>query len=80
VQWFGRDTGFPSGIRHKRYPRIGFDEPTYAFTFLDPDQIIRGSHLIPGFAHGKSTHGLGPSLARLPSDKNEDWQYYYVDM
>ncbi|KAI0280070.1 hypothetical protein BC826DRAFT_875634, partial [Russula brevipes] len=50
------------------------------FTFLDPDQIIRGVHLIPGFAHGKSSHALGPSLARLPSDKDEDWLYFYVNI
>jgi len=59
---------------------MGFDDTAYTFTFLDPDQIVRGSHLIPGFTHGKSTHGLGQSLARLPSDKDEDWQYYYMDM
>ena len=81
VRWFGRDTSFCSGFGHRRYPRIGFDDPEYAFTFLDPDQIIRGVHLIPGFAHGKSSDTLpGPSLARLPSDKNEDWLYFYVNM
>ena len=80
VRWFGRDTSFHSGFKHKRYPRIGFDDPQYAFTFLDPDQVIRGVHLIPGFAHGKSSNNLGPSLARLPADKDEDWLYFYVNM
>lgn len=80
VRWFGRDTSFRSGFSHKRYPRIGFDDPEYAFAFLDPDQIIRGVHLIPGFAHGKSSAALGPSCARLPSDKDQDWLYFYVNM
>ena len=80
VWWFGHDTNFPSGLKHKQYPRIGFDDPEYVFTFLNPDQIIRGIHLIPGFTHGKSSDALGPSLAHLPSDNNEDWQYFYVNM
>lgn len=80
VRWFGRDTSFRSGFGHRRYPRIGFDDPEYAFTFLDPDQIIRGVHLIPGFAHGKSSGTLGPSVARLPSDNDEDWSFFYVNM
>jgi len=79
VRWFGRDTTFLSGLKHRRYPRIGFDDPKYAFTFLDPDHIIRGVHLIPAFAHGKSSHALGPSLARLPSEMDEDWLYFYVN-
>ena len=81
MRWFGRDTSFCAGFGHRRYPRIGFDDLEYAFTFLNPDQIIRGVHLIPGFAHGKSSDALpGPSLACLPSDKNEDWLYFYVNM
>ena len=80
VRWFGRDTSFHSGFRYKRYPRIGFDDPEYAFGFLDPDQIIQGAHLIPGFHHDKSSATLGPSLARLPSDKDEDWHFFYVNM
>jgi len=80
VRWFGCDTSFPSGFKHKRYPQIGFDDPEHAFTFLDPDQIIRGAHLIPGFAYDKSLAALGPSLACLPSDKDQDWLYFYVNM
>jgi hypothetical protein len=80
VRWFGCDTSFQSGFRHKRYPRIGFDDPEYAFTFLDPDQIIQGAHIIPGFAHKKSSDALGPSSAHRPSDNNQDWLYFYVNM
>ena len=80
VRWFGCDTSFHSGFSHKWYPRIGFDDPEYVFTFLNPDQVIRGVYLIPGFAHKKSSDALGPSLTRLPSDNDEDWVYFYVNM
>jgi hypothetical protein len=78
--WFGRDTSFQSGFRHKQYPWIGFNDPEYVFRFLDPDQIIRGAHLIPGFHHDKLLAALGPSLACLPSNKDEDWCFFYVNM
>ena len=38
VHWFGRDTSFPLGFRHKQYTRIGFNDPEHAFMFLNLDQ------------------------------------------
>jgi hypothetical protein len=42
---------------YARLPKIGFVESTdkYAFTFLDPIQVIRGSHLIPAFSEGQTS-------------------------
>ena len=52
-----------------------------AFGFLDPQEVIRGVHLIPTFYHGQTTTLLPPSItARVPSEKDEDWYYYYVNM
>ena len=52
-----------------------------AFGFLDPKEVIRGVHLIPTFHHGRTTTLLPPSItARVPSEKDEDWYYYYVNM
>jgi hypothetical protein len=82
VRWFGRDLSYKSGFKAKRLHRLGFlpnDEPG-AFAFLDPQEIIRAVHLIPAFAYGRTSSLLSPSIARQPSENNEDWHYYYVNM
>ncbi len=73
------------GLRFAHLPKIGFVESTdkYAFTFLNPAQAIRGAHLIPAFAEGRS-------LALLPAKKStvhvlnpneeDDWLNFYVNM
>jgi len=57
VRWFGRDLGYKAGYTMKRLYRLGFidSDDSGAFGFLDPDQIIRGVHLIPAFAHGRTS-------------------------
>jgi hypothetical protein len=50
-----------------------------AFGFLDPQHVVRGVHLIPAFAHGRTEMLLPPSIARSTSDDNEDWTFYYVN-
>jgi hypothetical protein len=83
VRWFGRDLGYRSGFEARRLPRIGFvpSNDESAFGFLSPDAVVRATHLIAGFAHG-TTEDLLPyeSIVRQPSEKNSDWQYYYVNM
>ena len=67
-----------------RLPKVGFVEVTDedAFGFLDPDLIIRGSHLIPAFHFGR-THDLmpydRPTVARS-ADEKDDWVNFYVNM
>ena len=82
VRWFGMDLAHRSGWRAKRLHRVGFidSEDTGAFGFLDPSHVIRGVHLIPAFAHGHTNNLLPPSIARLPSERDKDWMYYYVSM
>jgi hypothetical protein len=82
VRWFGQAPNHRSGFRAKRLPRIGFvpSDDDGAFGFLDPQEVIRAVHLMPAFAHGKTTELLGPSVARQPKDGHADWQYYYVNM
>ncbi|KAI0037318.1 hypothetical protein FA95DRAFT_1684912 [Auriscalpium vulgare] len=50
----------------RRLHRVHFlpNEDSQAFGFLDPDDVIRGAHLIPAFAHG------------LVED---EWKAYYVN-
>jgi hypothetical protein len=79
VRWFGRDMKYRAGWKARRLHRIGFADYD-SFGFLNPKEVIRGVHLLPAFAHGRTSAYLGPSIARQPSEKHEDWMYYYVGM
>jgi hypothetical protein len=86
VRWFGME---PSQYHHRFQfsclPKIGFVESTdnYAFTFLNPAQVIRGAHLIPMFAEGWTS---GLLLAKksivhvLNPNEEDDWVNFYVNM
>jgi hypothetical protein len=82
VRWFGRDVDYRAGWKRRRLHRLGFlgGDDEGAFGFLDPNEIIRGAHLIPAFAWGRTSMILGPSIARQDSENNEDWYHYYVNM
>ena len=56
VRWFGIEPGHRSGSRKARLPKIGFVESTddYAFSFVDPNLVIRVVHVIPSFKHGRT--------------------------
>ncbi|KAI5992629.1 hypothetical protein EDC04DRAFT_2872767 [Pisolithus marmoratus] len=47
------------------------------FDFIDPADILRGCHLIPAFAKGRS-HPDCTSLSPIAKD-SDDWNYYYVN-
>ncbi|KAH9854399.1 hypothetical protein C2E23DRAFT_726443 [Lenzites betulinus] len=82
VRWFGRDPEWRSGWAAKRLDRIGFvpESDGGAFEFLDPADVVRGCHLVPAFAEGRTSILLRPSsLSRPPSDNHTDWERYYVN-
>ena len=80
VRWFGRDLDYKAGWKAKRLHRLGFlSEDRGPFGFLDPNEVIRGVHLIPTFAYGRTSDILGPSIARQPHENDEDWTFYYVN-
>lgn len=84
VRWYGRDLGALGGFGRKRLHRVGFvdaDEPG-AFGFLDPALVLRGAHLIPAFAHGRTKELMGPSVMRSHQEPRDDadWRYHYVNM
>lgn len=84
VRWLGAEPGYRSGSRVARLPKVGFVETTDndAFGFLDPDLVIRGSHLIPTFHSGRTNSLMpydGPTVAR-PADEKDDWLNFYVNM
>jgi hypothetical protein len=91
VRWFGKDPEHSGGFKARRLHRVGFvpDDPidtkdptraSGAFGFVDPANIVRGVHLIPAFAHGRTDELLAPSIVRPGKDHDEDWQYFYVNM
>jgi hypothetical protein len=86
VRWFGMEPGrYRHGFDCARLPKIGFVESTdsYAFTFLDPAQVIRGAHLIPAFSEGRTKNLLPAtkSVARVLNPRDEDdWLNFYVNM
>jgi len=82
VRWFGRDLDYKAGWKAKRLHRLGFidSEDPGAFGFLDPNEVIRGVHLIPVFAYGRISSILPPSIARQPRESNQDWVFYYINL
>jgi hypothetical protein len=83
VRWFGTVPGYRHGPNVARLPKIGFisDLDDAAFGFLDPSLVIRGCHLVPAFAAGRTSHLLtiSNSIAR-PVGETDDWAAFYVMM
>lgn len=81
VRWFGEDEHHRGGHKRRRLHRIGFLPDTHddAFGFLDPADVMRASHLIPAFAHGRTDEYLAGETMARPDGKEDDWAYYYVN-
>ena len=84
VRWLGAEPGYHFGSKVARLPKVGFVEATDedTFGFLDPDLIIRGSHLIPAFNTGRTCSLMsydGPTITRS-SDEKDDWVNFYVNV
>ena len=54
VRWFGKEPKYISGSRWAHLPKVGFVESTdeFAFSFVDPANIVCGWHLVPAFHEG----------------------------
>ena len=84
VRWLGIEPGYRPGSKIACLPKVGFIEATDEDTFgcLDPDLIIRGSHLIPTFDSGQTSNLMpynGPTVACSSSEK-DDRTNFYVNM
>lgn len=86
VRWLGVVPEHSFGRHKATLPKIGFvpDSDEYAFGFLDPSLVLRGCHLLPSFADGRTTELLNieegcPTDAR-PSGEVNDWANFYVGM
>lgn len=49
-----------------------------AFGFVDPADVLRGSHVIPAFSKGKVRIRDGGGLSRCAHD-DDDWRRYYIN-
>lgn len=82
VRRYQVDDSYHAGFKHKRLHRVQFrpQNDPQAFGFVDPDDVIRGAHLIPGFRYGPTDALLyGKSIARAP-DEDDDWLYFFVNL
>ena len=81
VRWLGLVPGHRFGFKEAQLPKVGFVPHTdpLAFRFLDPSLVLRGCHLVPTFANGKTLDLLPVmhSAARSP-DEHGDWVALYV--
>ena len=77
--------GYYYSSRIDYYNQCGFVESTddFAFSFVDPADVIRGSHLILAFNAGRSAVLIlhSHSIARcLKPEEVDDWLNFYVNM
>ncbi|PBK81610.1 hypothetical protein ARMGADRAFT_947896, partial [Armillaria gallica] len=84
VRWLDDKLRWKSGRRQAHLPKIGFglDTDDYAFGFLDPTMVIRGSHLLPDFVGGR-THELlqtVESTAACEDQEDDNWANYHVNI
>jgi hypothetical protein len=84
VRWFGVEPMYRSGSHVARLPMVGFvpDTDDGAFGFLDPSLVLRGCHLVPAFANGRTSTLLRTvsMTAARPPDETDDWMNYYIIM
>jgi hypothetical protein len=81
VRWLEIDQKHRAGWKAKRLYRVQFVPPHEegAFGFLDPTDVIRGVHLIPGFNNGHVVHLPGDSISKWDYAPAKNWQNYYVN-
>jgi len=81
VRWFAIDKKHKAGWKAKRLYKIRFipnlDEG--AFGFINPDDVIRGIHLIPGFDEGLIKSGPEDAKSEWDYVASRNWCSYYVN-
>ena len=85
VRWLARDLTQPSGQQYHRLDKVSYstDDQTgdslLPFGFINPNQVVRGAHLIPAFESGATFEYLpGQSVLAHDLEKDGDWKYWYV--
>lgn len=82
VRFYEFDQTYRAGWEARRYYRIHFMKSASgdAFGFLNPQDVLRAAHILPGFRYNRTQALLPGSLARWKSEGDEDWTYYHVNM
>ena len=83
VRWFKQDSTYKDGFSHLRIPQIEFVEPDDTdkwHSFISPSEVLRATHLVPGFAWGLMESQLCPKGSHAVRFLKDDWNYYYVNM
>jgi hypothetical protein len=86
IRRYKLDRTWRGGLKKKRLFRLEFlpEADPDAFGFLNPDEVIRGAHIIPAFARGTTEDLLSSgSIGCLPRPgltDDQDWRYYYVNL
>lgn len=78
VRWYEVNDDIPWSWVSFKLPAVRFRavREDGAFGFVNPDDVLRGCHIIPAFSHGLR-YPDGGGLSRCCKDSN-DWKNYYV--
>lgn len=81
VRWLKIDEAHRAGWKAKRLYRVNFvpSLEDNAFGFLDPEDVIRGAHLIPGFHHKRRHPSISDPVSIWDHKKESDWRAYYIN-
>jgi len=81
VRWFKIDRRHKAGWKAKRLYKIRFvpNPDEGAFGFIDPNDIIRGIHLIPGFVDGLVKSSPEDAKSKWDYVPTRNWCSYYVN-
>ena len=82
VRHYEFDEKYRAGWKVRRFYRVHFAKCASedAFGFLDPQDVLRATHLLPGLRYGHTQALLPKSIARWKSEGDEDWTYFHVNM
>ena len=81
VRWLEVDRRHRAGWKAKRLYRVRF-VPSHeegAFGFLDPMDVIRGAHLIPGFNNDYIVDSSEDPISQWDYAPEVNWKNYYVN-
>ena len=82
VRRFRHDKSYRAGFKQKHLHHVEFlpSNDDSNFGFLDPDEVIHASHLIPTFCYGATEEFLiEESFGHAPGEL-EDYRYFYINI
>lgn len=81
ARWLETDRLYSYGAAPRRLERLRFVSGPLAESvgFVHPSQVLRGCHLVPAFAHGRTLDYLPTTETSVLRDEDGDWKYYYMN-